>query len=546
MPRPVILVSLISVVAIVAGSNALRAQQGGPDKSSAVSCIEFLPAKTQVAGKTIGPDECRIISSETVVNLKGQKFQRLEVRVSGNLEGWATKQGPRSDYFNDGPDIVFTQSGNTNPRFKGIGRYRAETGHGFSLFVPENRADWNGKLFITAHGAGAYGAVGKMIERDPNADFHALTNKNRYIGLMLDRGYAVAHTLRSSQIAGGDVEVTLEDGSTLKNNVSTHTGFITGMAKIAGNMVQQKLGRKSERTYYYGFSAGGFLGRLVQYLPGANRGDDGQPVFDGFLIGDAGAGFWLPVLAVGGKDTLFVGDDRARFVPQIDITHQLYLGEPGDGLDRKRENARILVNKGLGDRHRMYEIRGISHIDAGQVSRPELVAQALDLGGINEALIDLLDRWVVKGEVPPPSKSDLMVLASANQGGTDNSAIALPEVACPLGVYYAMPAVHGKSRRSYQETGFAAFDGADLEPLDGLGQFVDMNGNGVRDKRETAVQAWTRLGLLKPGERLTLGKYAACVANAAAKLVEQGLLPTRVLAHYVNQAKANGVGDAGQ
>ena len=127
-----------------------------------------------------------------------------------------------------------------------------------------------------------------------------------------------------------------------------------------------------------------------------------------------------------------------------------------------------------------------------------------------------------------------------------NSAIALPEVACPLGVYYAMPAVHGTSRRSYQETAFAAFDGADLEPLDGRGQFVDMNGNGIRDKRETAVQAWTRLGLLKPGERLTHGRYVACVANAAANLVEQGLLPPRLLAYYVNRAINNGVGEGGQ
>jgi Alpha/beta hydrolase domain len=533
MASPVILVSLVSVIAVVAASKALHAQATG-----ALSCDEFLPAKKQVAGKTIGPDECRIVSSEVVVNLKGQKFQRLEVRVSGNLEGWASKAGPRADYFNDVPDIVFTQSGNKSPRFRGIGRYRAETGHGFSLFVPESRADWNGKLFITAHGAGAYGAVGTVIDRNPSADFHALTNSNRYVGLMLDRGYAVAHTLRSSQISGGDVVVTLEDGSTLKNNVSTHTGFITGMARIAGSMVQQKLGRP-ERTYYYGFSAGGFLGRLVQYVPGINRGDDGRPLFDGFLLGDSGAGLWLPVLMVDGKDMLFVGnDDRARFVPQIDISHQLYLAEDGNTLNRKRQNAQILRDKGLGEKHRMYEIRAVSHMDAGQVSRPELVAQTLDLGGINEALVDLLDRWVVKGEAPPPSKSDLPAL-----GGNENPAIALPEAACPLGVYYVMPAVHGTSRRSYQETAFAAFDGADLEPLDGRGQFVDMNGNGVRDQRETVVQAWTRIGLLKSGERLTHGKYAACVAHAAARLVEQGLLPTRVLAHYVNQAKTNGLGE---
>jgi len=249
------------------------------------------------------------------------------------------------------------------------------------------------------------------------------------------------------------------------------------------------------------------------------------------------------VLTVDGKDALFVGDDRKRFVPQIDISHQLYLGEAGDGLERKRQNARILLDKGLGDKHRIYEVRGVSHMDAGQVSRPELVAQALDLGGLNEALIDILDRWVVKGEAPPPSKSDLSDLAG-REG--KNEAVALPEIACPLGVYYAMPAVQGTSRRSYQETGFAAFDGGDLELLDGRGRFVDMNGNGIRDRRESLAQAWTRLGLLKPGERLTHAKYSACVANAAAKLVDEGLLPPRLLAYYVNRAVAAGIGEGGQ
>src|SRR5262249_11057999 len=221
------------------------------------------------------------------------------------------------------------------------------------------------------------------------------------------------------------------------------------------------------------------------------------PVFDGFLLGYAGAGYWLPVLTVDGKDMLFVGDDRKRFVPQIDITHQLYLGEAGDGLERKRQNARILLDKGLGDKHRMYEVRGVSHMDAGQASRPELVAQALDLGGVNEALIDILDRWVGKSEAPPPSKSDLSALAG-REG--KNEAVALPETACPLGVYYAMPAVHGTSRRSYQETGFAAFDGADLEPLDGRGQFVDMNGNGILDRRGWPGRRRARPGPAQTGE----------------------------------------------
>jgi len=111
-------------------------------------------------------------------------------------------------------------------------------------------------------------------------------------------------------------------------------------------------------------------------------------------------------------------------------------------------------------------------------------------------------------------------------------------VACPLGVYYIFPEGLGSGRRAGQETAFAEFDGINLEPLDGRGEFVDMNGNRVRDRRETVTQAWTRLGLLKPGEKLTHGGYAACVAAAATKLAQEGLLPARLAAYYVKKAAA--------
>jgi len=89
------------------------------------------------------------------------------------------------------------------------------------------------------------------------------------------------------------------------------------------------------------------------------------------------------------KDVLFTTDeDRRRFAKQIDITHMLYAGDTGDYLQNKRENARLLGEKGLSEKHRLYEIRGVSHFDAGQVSRPDLVSQTLDLGGIFDALID--------------------------------------------------------------------------------------------------------------------------------------------------------------
>jgi alpha/beta hydrolase family protein len=539
MARQMILFALSAAIAATSPASA-QSRSTGPEKASApaISCDAFLPARKQVGGKIIGPDECKIVSEEVVFNLKGQGFRRFELRISGTLDGYAVKQGPRTVYFNDAPDFVFAQSGNNGPRFHGTGRYSGATGHGMTLFVPLEAANWNGKLYVTAHGAGAYGPVNTLILRDREADFNPLTNHNRYVGLMLDRGYAVAHTLRSTQIGGGDVAVTLDDGTSAKANISSHAGFIQDMTRIAETVVQRQLGRTSAHTYFYGFSAGGFLGRMVHYAPGLNTRDDGRPLFDAFLIDDAGGGEWRPVLIVDGKDTLFVGEDKARFKPQIDITHQLYAGDSNDFLIKKRQNAEILRAKGLGDKHRLYEVRGVSHFDAGQTQLADLVPQTLDLGGLMASFIDMLDRWVEKGEAPPPSRSDVATLT-----GADNPAIALPEVACPLGIRYVFPAAHGTSRRAYQETAFAAFDGANLEPIDGRGQFVDMNGNGKRDTRESLAQAWIRLGLLKTGERLTRGKYMACVASTAAKLVDQGFLPPRMLPYYVNRSAVSGIGE---
>jgi hypothetical protein len=145
---------------------------------------------------------------------------------------------------------------------------------------------------------------------------------------------------------------------------------------------------------------------------------------------------------------------------------------------------------------------------------------------------------VEKDIAPPPTKSDLMELGDVNKDGiNENAAIALPEVACPLGVYHIFPRGVDPARRGGQETEFARFDGVNLEPLDERGEFVDMNGNGVRDKRETVAQAWQRLGLVKAGQKLTQAAYVNCVKNAAAKLVKEGLLPKKVGEYYVEHAQ---------
>jgi hypothetical protein len=530
---------ILGVSLFLSEAGVAQEKQVSAKFKDAVSCDEFAAASKQMMGKPIGVEECRIISEETVFNIKGHKFRRVEMRITGTVDGWAsTEKGSRAIYFTDGPDFVFTQSGLTGPRARGIARYEASTGHGMTIFYPEDPRQWNGKLYMTAHGAGSYGAIGTLMPRDPNAKFNSLQNANRYVTLLIDKGYAVAHTMRSSDRTRGDVSVTLEDGTTLQNNLSSHAGLMTSWTALAQNFVSRRVGSRAKRTYFYGHSAGGFLGRLINYQAGANADADGKPIFSGFLIDDAGGGLWLPKLVVNNQDILFTTEqERQRFVKQIDVTHLLYAGETGDFLQNKRENARLLREKGLEPKHRVYEIRGVSHFDAGQVSRRDLVFQTLDLTGIFDALIDRMDAWVEKDVPPPATKTDMVEAGGANKNGNDkNSAVALPEVACPLGVYYIFPPALDPGRRGGQETAFAPFDGANLDPLDGRGMFVDLNGNGVRDKRETVSQAWQRLKLLKPGQKLTQGFYANCVNAAASKLVKEGLLPKKVGEFYVEQA----------
>ena len=385
----------LAVALVLNDSGFAQDKAKAPGKfKDAISCNEFASSSKKVLGQSVGIDQCLIVSEETVFNIRGEKFRRVEIRLTGTVDGWASKEkGPRATYFTDGPDFVFTQSGLTGPRARGVARYEASTGHGMTILYPEDARHWNGKLYITAHGAGSYGDVGTLVPRDPNAKFNRLQNINRYVTLMIDKGYAVAHTMRSSDRIKGDVLVTLEDGETLKNNLSSHAGLITSWTKLAQNLISKNLGSRPKRTYFYGHSAGGFLGRLINYQPGANIDNEGKRVFDGFLLDDAGGGLWLPKLVVDNKDTLFTTDeDRKPFAKQIDVSHVLYTGETGDYLQNKRENARILRDKGLGGQHRMYEIRGVSHFDAGQVSRADLVFQTLDLTELYDSLIDRLRR----------------------------------------------------------------------------------------------------------------------------------------------------------
>jgi hypothetical protein len=243
-----------------------------------------------------------------------------------------------------------------------------------------------------------------------------------------------------------------------------------------------------------------------------------------------------------GKDVLLTtAADKAKFVPQIDVAHQMYnnIWPPqhpewmsSSYLENKRNNARILRDKGIAN-YRMYEVRGISHSGGESYAdgkKGDL--EILDLSRMMDRFIDMLDGWVDKGVAPPPTHSDAAELGDANHDGViENPGLAFPEVACPLGVYYGYPETTSGA------TAFAAFTGKGIEPLNGKNVWVDMNRNGVWDYRETPTQAWRRLGLLQQGETLTRDRYTACVQTAAGALRKEGFFSDTTADWYTTHAR---------
>lgn len=509
---------------------------------AATSCDDYLLPPRHVKERSVGPSSCRKL--ETPLTLDGKSFTRLDIGLDGTAEGYVTKGGDYKEYLTNAPDLVFPQSSDTSPRLLAYARYERAKGAAMILVLPD-RAAWNGKLWVTVHGRGSSFKEGQLKAWDRNVDpANPLADLNKYDKLMLSKGYALAKTKRTSSEGLGEIIATLEDGSTIDYAAfNDSASYIKDFTEVAENILSKRLGRAPGRTYFYGHSAGARIGRGINYTPGLNQGRDGRPMFDGILADDGAAGGWLPVVMKDGKDVLFATQaEKDGFVKQIDVTHQMYNNIwPTDGpeymshsyLENKRNNARILKEKGMTDRERMYEVRGISH--SGGESFPdgrrgELTI--LDMSRLMTRFIDLLDAWVEKGQDPPPTRSDWAPLGDANgDGRIENPAIALPEVQCPLGVYYPYP----NSRAG--TTAFAPFTGQGLEPLDAEKVYVDMNRNGIWDYRETPTQAWQRLGLLKEGQPLTREAYVGCVDRAARQLQKDGFLSAETVTAYAQQAQ---------
>ena len=133
-----------------------------------------------------------------------------------------------------------------------------------TLIYPETGTAWNRKLFVTVHGSSGSFRQGTLkpwkLLLDPS---QPLKDISKYERLMPDKGYAIAKTRRNASTTG-DYPVLLDDGDILEGwNLNTHTGIILDLVQLAENLLRERLGVKPLRTYWYGHSAGGMIGWLI-------------------------------------------------------------------------------------------------------------------------------------------------------------------------------------------------------------------------------------------------------------------------------------------
>jgi hypothetical protein len=504
----------------------------------------LLPPRDVKGGKKVGPSSCEM--RETAISYQGKPYVRLDIGLDGSVEGWLAKEGDYKDYFTNGPDLVFPQTWGKRDIFFGIAKYERAKGAAMVVIYPADKAAWNGRIYVTNHGRGVAFKTGSLKPWDKMLDPASPTGDlDKYERQMIAKGYALVKTRRTTTEGIGEITAVLEDGSTVDSIAFNDTvNYIKDFADVARGELLKRLGKPPVHVYSYGHSAGARVGHGLNYVPGLNLTRDGKRYFDGILNDDPAAGTWHPVVMKDGKDILFqTAEEKAKFVPMIDVAHQMYnnIWPPqhpdwltDSYLGNKRWNARVLRDKGL-TKYRMYEVRSVSH--SGGEGWPDGVTGKGELEIINLSLamdkfIDMLDAWVDKGTEPPVTRSDWAELGDVNKDGViENPALSFPEITCPLGTYYNYPETVSGT------TAFAPFTGKGLEPLNTKNVWVDMNRNGVWDFRETPSQAWQRLGLLKANEPLTQEKYAACVTKAANELRTAGFFSEKTALWYAEQAK---------
>ena len=107
---------ILGVSLFLSEAGVAQEKQVSAKFKDAVSCDEFAAVSKQMMGKPIGVEECRIISEETVFNIKGLKFRRVEMRITGTVDGWASTEKDRERFISPMVPILFSPSQGSRAR----------------------------------------------------------------------------------------------------------------------------------------------------------------------------------------------------------------------------------------------------------------------------------------------------------------------------------------------------------------------------------------------------------------------------------------------
>ena len=580
------------------------------------------PAPGDVEQRMVGPQECRVIAEKALTNAEGVKYRQITLAVSGTVFGYAPfnsvvmpplgtgEEGEGQEHFFSDHAFIWQARGIMGPFIPGVGHYQytAETPSSMEILVPEDPADWNGSMWVLVHGGSRFSPL-EFHPRKPG-QFNRYTETSESAGALMDMGFAVVWTRRD---AATEVDKLNDPGSDTANYAVLDNGMTVGgtgkpgmafnetmgllrdFTVISRNYIEEQLGKRPVALFFRGHSAGGAMGRSLQVVRGMNSDHTGKKLFDGFYLDDSAGGrgatayYWQATqvdehgtfrLQPSDTDALSFDVDQRRFMsPVIEIIHAKYAGGrtstvprifervPATYTEYKRENARINIEKGLGDLWKSYEIAGVSHADASsEASRyPDLAKDMVDIGGVAIALEQALVDWVLKDKKPPATRVDAFDVWEVDpQAGP---AIQLPETACPRGEFHtymnrpdgtsvgSSPALFVpyltelRPQINEDQPRPPGFKDEWLEPLNRKGYLVDMEGSGHRMTRPTIQQIWhiryregKKTGVLKPYEKLTREIYTACVSDVVTNLHADGLLTSEARDWYVEKARTDEIG----
>ena len=580
------------------------------------------PPPGEVEQRLVGPESCRVVAEKIIQNAHGVPYRQITMAIEGTVFGYTARnsrmlppigtgeEGEGRENTFDDHVFILQARGNMGPYVPGVGRYRysEETPSSVEILIPQNPADWNGNMWILVHGAANYSGL-QFFPRVANKH-NRYTEASESAGALIDMGSVVVWTRRDA--SGNDIDIVkdtdpvsnvilLDDGTelgvpgTTAIGLNNNLGLMRDYTVISRNYVIEQLGKQPEALLYRGHSAGGASGRSFLVISGMNIDHEGNKLFDGFYLDDSAGGRGAPTyhwkatvvdetgafrLEPTEQDQLSFDADRMRLMsPTIEVIHEAYSGGNTSTVPRifersfstyanyKRENARLNIEKGLGDIWKSYEITDVSHSDATSEARryPEHAKDMVDIGGVAIALEQALVDWVRTGKNPPETRVDAVDVWEADPD--TGPAIKLPETACPRGEFRTQfPRPDGTAVGSSPAL-FVPYlthlapqinEGQDfpkgfkeewLEPLDRYGYLVDMDGSGHRTTRPTIAQIWhqryregEKTGILKPYENLTRDRYLECVTGVVTALHADGLLTPEAKQWYIEKANADVIG----